>query len=382
MVIRKDWFLPKSILAAILIAMFTFVTPAYAIEEPDFLFEILCFCGSREGVDADSTGRIFISDPAAPRIHATDSSGNTLFFFGTRGTGDGQFMVPNNIAIDSQDRVVITDLILSRIQVFDSNGNFLFKFGVPSPIKAGITTDSNNRIIASDVTNSQILVYDSVGNSLFSFPVNRPNAVVTDSQDRIIVSVNHQVLVYDSAGNFLFNFGSPGSGDGQLSSPLGLAVDSFDNIIVADENNNRIAVFDSAGTFLLNFGSSGSGPGQFDEPNGVAVTLNDRILVMDADNSRVQVFGEFTPQETIAEILTIIDELDLSSTENESLGAPLNTAIEHLDDGVDPNDSSVCGQLNAFLAQINAKEAQGILSPEDAAALRFYAIQTLIDLGC
>ncbi len=57
----------------------------------------------------------------------------------------------------------------------------------------------------------------------------------------------------------------------QFNIPSGIAVDSTQNIYVADSNNHRIEVFDSAGNFKFKFGSSGSGNGQFSYPFGIAV---------------------------------------------------------------------------------------------------------------
>ena len=62
-----------------------------------------------------------------------------------------------------------------------------------------------------------------------------------------------------------------GSGDGQFSYPHGVAVDSSDNVYVADTSNHRIEKFDSNGTFITKLGSFGSGDGQFGSPEGVAV---------------------------------------------------------------------------------------------------------------
>lgn len=48
--------------------------------------------------------------------------------------------------------------------------------------------------------------------------------------------------VFDSNGHFLYNFGSNGEGQGQFNAPTGIAVDPFDNVLVADWGNSRIQV--------------------------------------------------------------------------------------------------------------------------------------------
>lgn len=50
-----------------------------------------------------------------------------------------------------------------------------------------------------------------------------------------------------------------------------------------------LQVFNAEGEFLLKFGGSGMGEGQFNAPTGVAVDSNDNIIVADWGNSRIQV---------------------------------------------------------------------------------------------
>lgn len=48
--------------------------------------------------------------------------------------------------------------------------------------------------------------------------------------------------VFDRTGQFLYSFGNNGEGDGEFNAPTGVAVDCFDNILVADWGNSRIQV--------------------------------------------------------------------------------------------------------------------------------------------
>jgi DNA-binding beta-propeller fold protein YncE len=59
----------------------------------------------------------------------------------------------------------------------------------------------------------------------------------------VVDTANHRVQVFNSSGVFQSAFGSSGSGNGQFSSPIGIAVGSGGNIYVADTNNNRVQVF-------------------------------------------------------------------------------------------------------------------------------------------
>jgi tripartite motif-containing protein 71 len=49
---------------------------------------------------------------------------------------------------------------------------------------------------------------------------------------------------------FVTKWGSHGSSDGQFIAPIGIDVDSLDNVYVADFGNHRIQKFDSNGNFM------------------------------------------------------------------------------------------------------------------------------------
>ena len=101
------------------------------------------------------------------------------------------------------------------------------------------------------------------------------------------------------AQSFIRTIGSSGHGDGQLSRPFGVAVDTANgsNVLVADTDNSRIEVFSATGTFIRTIGSGGSGNGQLDHPAGVAVdTANgSNMVVADTFNNRVEVFTSGNP---------------------------------------------------------------------------------------
>ena len=90
---------------------------------------------------------------------------------------------------------------------------------------------------------------------------------------------------------YQYQFGSPGSGNGQLANPFGVAVDGSGNVYVVDASNRRVEEFSNTGTFLRAFGTYGSGDGQFDSPTGVAVDGTGHVFVTDYGNSRVEEFS-------------------------------------------------------------------------------------------
>ncbi len=81
------------------------------------------------------------------------------------------------------------------------------------------------------------------------------------------------------------NFGGPGSGNGSLSNPTGVAVDGASgSIYVADGSSNRVMIFDPGGNF------TGALPGGFNWPTGVAVNGSGSVYVVDYPPGRIAVF--------------------------------------------------------------------------------------------
>jgi tripartite motif-containing protein 71 len=91
--------------------------------------------------------------------------------------------------------------------------------------------------------------------------------------------------------------------EGQLSFPVGIDVDSSDNVYVAESgasgNPSRVDKFTSSGQFITSWGSLGSDPGEFNQPKGLTLDEDDNVYVADEFNNRIQKFdsnGNFINQ--------------------------------------------------------------------------------------
>jgi tripartite motif-containing protein 71 len=85
-------------------------------------------------------------------------------------------------------------------------------------------------------------------------------------------------------------WGSSGDGDGEFSSPSGIAVAPNGNVYVTDNFNDRVQYFTAQGSFLGAWGSEGSADGHLDGPVGIAVAPNGNVYVGEEYNHRVQYF--------------------------------------------------------------------------------------------
>lgn len=109
----------------------------------------------------------------------------------------------------------------------------------------------------------------------------RPYDVITDSRGRVIVSDPGAALVH------IFDFKNgryqklTGGGGDNFKSPIGVAVDSDDNIYVADSELGVVMVFDRNGKFRRCIGKL-RGEGYFKRPTGIAVdSQRHRVYITD-----------------------------------------------------------------------------------------------------
>ena len=112
--------------------------------------------------------------------------------------------------------------------------------------------------------------------------------VTNRSEEFVPEGVRVSMLNLDS--EYFGSFGSFGTGEGQITSPTGIAVDSVGRVYVSDESLDRITVFDSSGEFQSMWGAHGVGPGELDRPSGIAFDGDDDLYVVDSQNNRVQKF--------------------------------------------------------------------------------------------
>jgi tripartite motif-containing protein 71 len=92
----------------------------------------------------------------------------------------------------------------------------------------------------------------------------------------------------DNPPTYVFQWGGYGGGNGQFDYPAGVAVDTSNNVYVADLSYDRVQKFDSNGNYLTQWGSSGSGNGQFDGSYSIAVDSSNNVYVTDSRNNRIE----------------------------------------------------------------------------------------------
>jgi DNA-binding beta-propeller fold protein YncE len=123
----------------------------------------------------------------------------------------------------------------------------------------GIATDSDGNIYHADVTDKVIRKFSPNGTLLATIgngTLGLPGGVALDSAGNIFVSEKFGVVKkYDPSGNLQIALNSTGKGEDQFEGPRGIAIDSKDNLYIADGGRHRIQVYDPSGTYIGTIGS-------------------------------------------------------------------------------------------------------------------------------
>ena len=258
------------------------------------------------------------------------------FQFGSTGEGQGEFDNPYDIAVSEKTgTIAVVDTKNKRIQMFSFAANFLREIKLnnkPASLaftesgdvivslpfgknKLSLFTEggqfikhindkhlkkphdisigSDGRIITCDRDDNKIKVLSPDGNDLLqSFSVPDCGSLpyfAVYHQDTFLVSCFYAkcVKVFNNAGVYQYDIGCEGSGDGQLSRPIGLAVDKFNQLIVCDRGNKRLQIFTLDGKFVTKItGQHFVDSGLFN----VAVNKNGNVLATEAYKNCIYVY--------------------------------------------------------------------------------------------
>lgn len=243
---------------------------------------------------ANEDGKIFIADSGNHRIAVFDKRGHFLYDIGGTGSRKPLFY-PVAIGILG-DKLLIGDVGSNSIFLYNQDGKYISNWTNVKGIKPfGIFIDKNKRIFVSDLAGKQILVFSKDGKLVKKIKpekvaIDTPAGIALDSKDNLWVadSGNYNVKMIDQNGQVKEIF------DGGPQKPLamakGLAVDSKDYIYVADTLSGEIRIFDSFGNDLESIGLSGDKAQTLHYPVGVS-SYNDRIYIADQGSNNVQIWS-------------------------------------------------------------------------------------------
>ncbi len=250
-------------------------------------------------------GKMYLLETSSSLLFGYDADNYDSFvlMIGGLGSGEGQFMLPSEVAVDFLGNIYVSDTGNHRVQKFDDAGNFIREFSIgpewqPSSIAVGPLPEMNVYVFNQE--NYRLNKFDSEGNFVGGWDViiagsGQQKGIAIDDEENIYVTEEHNniIIKFDSEGNFLSQWGREGRLDepGYLHTPVSIAVDSAGMVIVADkalEADNKIVVFDREGNFVLEFGPHGSGLGSLIVAQDIAIAPDNTIYII--DRTRLQVF--------------------------------------------------------------------------------------------
>jgi len=246
-----------------------------------------------EGIAVDSLGNVFIADTRDNRIREIPAgSANIVAFAGTGkvcfpttgACGDGgpasaaNFHAPLGLFVDPNNNIYVADSINQRVRF--------------------INVQSGNTVSTVAGTGQQ--GYNGDNQNATSAKLNLPTAVFLDGSGNLLISdAGNQRIRQVSNGIIQTWVGGGNGGDGgpatsgTLANPYNVAEDSAGNVYVADMANNRIRMITPSGVISTVAGNGNAGytgdngpatSATLNGPLGVAIDTANNIWIADTNN--------------------------------------------------------------------------------------------------
>lgn len=289
-------------------------------------------------VALDGLGNVLVVDRSNHVIRKIDSNADVTTFAGTGAIGmengnvtTATFRFPDAAVTDSNGNIFITDQSNHSIRKITPEG-IVFTFAGTGSIgsndgdgatasfyyPAGITVDGDDNLYIADFGNHKVrkitpdgIVSTFAGTgfagaqegSALSATFNGLTGVAMDSQNNLFVAdyYNNKIRKIDTLGNVstFAGTGIAGANDGTATEasfnyPATISIDSHDNLFLTDENNNKIRKIAPNGTTTTYAGNGtvGSDEGlaltaSFNHPTGLVVD-GTVVYVSDYQNHKIR----------------------------------------------------------------------------------------------
>jgi len=264
---------------------------------------------SPSAVTTDAAGNVFLADSGANAVYEFALGAGT-------GTAVGSGLSkPDGVATDSAGNLYISDAGNSRV--------------VMVPNAAGTLNTAGQVVLLSGMSNTPGALAMATDGTLY---IAEPgaNQVVSYVSRSALAGSTFQTTVYST-----------------LSSPSGLALDSNNNLYIADTGNSRVVELNSGGISSIGSGLS--------SPSGVAVDGSGSVVIADTGNARIV----RVPNEGGA--LNASDQLTINTTIPKPFALQLdlsgNLYVADSSDAAAYNVNRISGTLNLGKVNINQSGA-------------------------
>ena len=209
------------------------------------------------GVVISSDNTVFVA--ACHCVKKFTLLGQFIASVGSQGSGQLQFYTPFAIAYNhTNNRVYVCDTYNYRVTIlnhdltfhgsFGSRGSEDGKFNMPD----GISVNRAGNVLVADYDNKRVQIFDANGCHLSSIThtgaggrLKGPVSVAVGPDDWVYVVEKRcpRVSVFDQNGEYIKSFGEGGDKDGEFNCPFAVAVRDDGYIFVSDTYNNRVQIF-------------------------------------------------------------------------------------------------------------------------------------------
>jgi outer membrane protein assembly factor BamB len=201
-------------------------------------------------VALDDTGHIYVTD-SSETVHVFNGRGDPLQSFGQPGSLPNQFSGIADLAVDSAaGELYVADSGNGRVQKLSLLSGLVFTLGEEGEEveeesllsrPQGLALDTEANVYVADAQDGRIVKYAPGGTFLRAFDtgLGELRDITLDEQGYMYVTDAAASVVYtlDAQGRIVSQ-----AGEGHLSDPWGVAVDSSGAIYVADAGHQRVLV--------------------------------------------------------------------------------------------------------------------------------------------
>jgi sugar lactone lactonase YvrE len=256
--------------------------------------------GYPNGLTADASGNLYVSDFDDDRIRKINSAGIISTYAGSKSAygfltnvpaDSGLMSGPEGIGFDKNNNLFIACMYNDRVLRVDANDS-LFNFagnGLNAP-KQGAYFGDNGPATRAELFYPSGVAVDDSGNVFV--------ADVMNMRIRKISWKNRDITTVVGTGNQGYRGDGGPAKSAWLALPLALALDDSDNIYIDDFGNNVIRkvtfatgkIYTVAGTRTAGFNGDGLAATntQFNYPEGILLDANGDIYIADSQNQRIR----------------------------------------------------------------------------------------------